>query len=156
MIVAVTGHRPDKLGGYSSSGPHIKLSAIATNWLEVNKPEYVITGMAQGWDLIIAETCLKLKIPYIAAIPFKGQELLWPEHTQRYYQVLLGAAEDAVVVSPGVFSSRKMHIRNEWMVDRGDTILAMWDGSQGGTGSCIKYAKSKNKPIINLYDQFKP
>jgi uncharacterized phage-like protein YoqJ len=49
-----------------------------------------------------------------------------------------------------------MQIRNEWMVDNAHIVLALWDGSSGGTGNCIKYAnrKSVNKPIINLWSSW--
>lgn len=155
MIVSVTGHRPDKLGGYANPEAEMKLYDIAIDWLYANKPEKVITGMALGWDQIIARAATVCDIPFTAAIPFKGQETMWPVASQKYYNKLLGYASEIIIVSPGAYTSRKMHIRNEWMVDNSDMVLAMWNGSPGGTGSCIKYAQKQSKPIINLYDQFK-
>jgi uncharacterized phage-like protein YoqJ len=43
-----------------------------------------------------------------------------------------------------------MQIRNEWMVDRCDKLIAVWDGSKGGTGNCVDYAKSVNKDIFRI------
>lgn len=34
------------------------------------------------------------------------------------------------------------------MVDRCDRLIAVWDGSNGGTGNCVKYAKEVGKPIV--------
>jgi len=36
------------------------------------------------------------------------------------------------------------------MVDHSDVLMAMWDGSSGGTKNCYKYAKDKNKRIIRI------
>ena len=34
-----------------------------------------------------------------------------------------------------------MPTRNEYMVDLADKIIAVWDGSNGGTANCVKYAE---------------
>ena len=41
------------------------------------------------------------------------------------------------------------------MVDRSDSIVALWNGTSGGTKNCIDYAEKKGKPIINLWERFK-
>lgn len=151
MVIAGTGHRPEKLGGYTNDA-FLKLVKIATEWLKENKPDKVISGMAMGWDQALALASVRLNIPLICAIPFKGQERQWSSSVQKFYNKLLDKASEVVYVSPSGYSSKKMQIRNEWMVDNCNVILAMWDGSPGGTGNCIKYAKSKNKKIINLYE----
>ena len=33
------------------------------------------------------------------------------------------------------------------MVDHSDRVLAVWDGSSGGTKNCIDYAKEKMVPV---------
>lgn len=152
MIVAATGHRPNKLGGYSPEAGN-KLRIIAYQWLMENKPSKVITGMALGWDQAITLACFQAGIPYIAAVPFKGQHLMWPQNSQNLYISLLLQSDHIEYVCNEGYAAWKMQKRNEWMVDRADLILAMWDGSSGGTGNCIKYAQSKNKQIINLYPE---
>jgi uncharacterized phage-like protein YoqJ len=54
-------------------------------------------------------------------------------------------------VSPGGFTSYAMQIRNEWMVDHCDLLVALWDGSPGGTGNCIRYAKRAKCATVNLW-----
>ena len=44
----------------------------------------------------------------------------------------------------------KMQTRNEWMVNHCDKLIAVWNGSDGGTGNCVNYAKSINKEIIYI------
>ncbi len=41
-----------------------------------------------------------------------------------------------------------MQKRNEWMVDNCDMLVAVWDGTDGGTYNCIDYAKRMKKPRI--------
>ena len=43
-----------------------------------------------------------------------------------------------------------MQKRNEYMVDLADVVIAVWDGSNSGTGNCIKYAQKCGKEIIQI------
>lgn len=151
MIFAGTGHRPNKLGGYSVE-VNQKLLALALNNLEGCTK--VISGMALGWDQALAHAARMKGIPFIAAVPFFGQESAWPQASQDSYHQLLKAADDVVYVCDKGYAPWKMQIRNEWMVDHCDTVLALWDGSPGGTGNCMKYAQKVNKPIKNVWDQY--
>jgi len=150
-IVAATGHRPDKLGGYSHENL-IKLVKFAKKHLDgVDK---VISGMALGWDTAMAMAAMEQNIPFIAAIPFLGQERMWPSESKIRYQYLLKHAEDVVYVCDPGYAPWKMQVRNKWMVDHSDLVLALWNGTEGGTANCIEYAQSQNKPINNLWSQF--
>lgn len=151
MIYAGTGHRPNKLGGYSDE-VLTKLKSLAIDNLDgVDK---IITGMALGWDTALALAALYLDIPYIAAVPFYGQERMWPKESQDRYHNLIKQASDVVYVCDQGYAPWKMQIRNEWMVDNCDIVLALWDGSKGGTGNCIEYALKKGKPIKNVWSDF--
>ncbi len=150
-IVSFTGHRSNKIGGYNLPNPtYIKICQALEKTLLELKPEKAITGMAQGFDQYAAIVCYKLKIPFIAAIPFLGQESQWPEKSQKMYHRILKYATDIIIVSPGSYSPAKMQIRNQFMTDKADTIIACWDGTPGGTKNCLDYAKSNNKPIIRI------
>jgi uncharacterized phage-like protein YoqJ len=41
-----------------------------------------------------------------------------------------------------------MQKRNEYMIDKSDYVIAVWDGSPSGTGNTVRYAKQKNKKIL--------
>jgi len=151
MIIAFTGHRPDKLGGYKLPNPtYIKVCKDIDWLLRELDPEKVITGMALGVDQWAANIAHKLGIPYLAAIPFEGQELAWPEASQKTYRLLRRLASEEVIVSAGKYSPDKMQVRNIWMVDHCDALIAVWDGTKGGTGNCVEYAKSINKQIYYI------
>lgn len=151
MILAITGHRPPKIGGYDPTAPlRVAVRAAIRKHLLEFKPEKGISGMALGVDQDFAEECHALDIPFVAAVPFKGQEGAWPEAARAHYDYLLGLAETVVVVRGGGFAAWKMQERNKWMVDRCSHLLAVWDGSSGGTANCVEYAKSQSKPITRI------
>lgn len=150
MIVAATGHRPDKLGGYDLNAAKI-VENFARIVLRDEQPDMVISGMALGWDTAIAKAAVALGIPLLAAVPFKGQESKWPYKKQEEYYNLLRAANDIVYVSDPPYSAQKMHIRNEWMVNECDLLLACWDGSASGTYQCIAYARNIQRYKTDLH-----
>ena len=149
MIIAISGHRSNKIGGYKLPNPtYIKVCREIEKHLKELKPEKVITGMALGVDQWVAMVAHKLNIPYLAAIPFEGQELKWPEASQKTYRLLRKLAAEEVIICSGGYSSAKMQIRNEWMVNNCDILIGIWNKSPGGTANCIEYAKNINKKII--------
>jgi uncharacterized phage-like protein YoqJ len=103
--------------------------------------------MALGFDQDLAYVSIEMAIPFIAAVPFVGQERIWPQEAKDFYNQLLSVAESIVIVSPGEYSVDKMQARNEWMVDHCSILIACWDGSKGGTGNCVKYAKEIRREI---------
>ena len=153
MIIAGTGHRPDKLGGYNPAASR-KVLTFAQEYLRTANAELVISGMAQGWDMALAQAAVSLDIPFRAYVPFTGQELVWPSATRLYYHALLGKAEKVIVCSEGGFNLAAMQERNRRMVDDCDLLVALWNGSSGGTANCIAYAVYIERPYINLWDKF--
>jgi uncharacterized phage-like protein YoqJ len=155
MIICGTGHRPNKLGGYTQDAWD-RVYEIADAYLEQNTSDidYVISGGALGWDQVLAHAARANNIPYVMALPFPGFEDRWPQRSKdTLYGLMHGAREVVFVCSEG-YAGWKMQKRNEWMVDKADTVLALWDGSSGGTGNCIAYANKVKKPIINLWDEY--
>jgi uncharacterized phage-like protein YoqJ len=153
VIIAGTGHRPDKLGGYDIQAT-MRVIDFATKTMAARLPSRVITGMAIGWDMAWAQAALNLGIPYHAYVPFEGQELKWPMSTRLYYKVLLNKAEHVKICSTGGYSKASMQLRNQFMVDDCTEVAALWNGSAGGTQNCISYAMMVGKPYINYWPQY--
>ena len=154
MIIAATGHRPNKLGGYSEE-VHARLRRVAREYLALSTVTEAVSGMALGWDTAFAEEAFDLGIPLVAAVPFEGQESMWPEGSRYRYRNLLRVASRVVIVSRGGYSADKMQDRNEWMVDYCHQLCALWDGSHGGTANCVRYATALLRPIDNVWRDFK-
>jgi len=151
LVYAGTGHRLEILGG-DRVITYAALKAYALQILPSYNPKEVISGMADGWDQALAEGSLELDIPFIAAVPFLGQESIWSPEAKEKYHRLLEAAKEVVIVCPGKFAPHKYHERDKWMVDRADKMLALWNGfKKGGTYSTIKYADKVKKPVLNVW-----
>lgn len=150
MIIALTGHRPQRLGNeYYGVGPYTEYIVGELEKLcERYRPKKGISGLALGSDMIWAVYCLSRNIPLIAAVPFEGQHVRWTDQNKDIYWRILNhpLTETVYVCEPG-YAAWKMQKRNEWMVDHADRLIAVWDESEGGTANCVKYAKSKLIPI---------
>ena len=157
-VIAGTGHRPPRLGGYKQA-VQFRLELLARTWLRSlrpSKPAKVISGMALGWDQALARAAISLDIPVLAAVPFPDYHKAWPKHVIDEFLVLIDQCDDLVYVSKAYTGPSVMQKRNEWMVDRCDTLLALWDGSpKSGTGNCIRYAEQKGIPVENLWDRYR-
>lgn len=138
------------LGGYGVEVRE-RLIVLARKHIAILKPTTIISGVALGWDTAVAIAATMDLVPWIAAIPFVGQENNWPEIAQLTYRTLLQRAERVEVVSPGGFAKWKMGRRNSWMVEHADHMLALWSGAPGGTANCIEHAVKKGIPINNLW-----
>jgi uncharacterized phage-like protein YoqJ len=153
LIAAATGHRPHKIGReYDLKGPNTEfIKAAMYNWLDENKPEKIISGMALGVDQIWAICGIRRNIPVIAAIPCANHSSKWPKKSQELYEMILGLRGVSThFVSSEPYSIFSMQERNRWMVDNSDILVAVWDGSKGGTANCVEYAKEAGKEIFRI------
>lgn len=164
ITVSVTGHRPNKLGwGYDYDTVNWqKLRSVFKEKLIHLLAQYSVvncwTGMALGVDTVFALAVLELKdeghpLNLCCAVPCKGQEKKWPKESQKLYHDILSKA-DAVKCISEAYTSRCMNERNEFMVDRADEVIAVWDGSNGGTGNSVAYAMKNNKTIELIKPDF--
>lgn len=158
-IYAVTGHRPQSIPNYSFT----RLLQLATAALMFHEVPKIITGMALGWDIAIAQAAANLSIPYIAAVPFAHQDCKWQDTDRALWEKLIFLADKIVYVDTvngyttknceiGAYHVSKMHKRNKYMIDHCTNVIALYNGQEsGGTYKCVEYAKSKNIPIANVW-----
>jgi uncharacterized phage-like protein YoqJ len=153
MIVAGTGHRPDKLGGYGDD-VFKRLVVLARSYLEQLQPWHVISGMALGWDQALAMAAVKLGIPFTAAVPFADFHSKWPQQSKEVYYRLVREAQHVQMVSEPGYEPWKLQARNEWMVDHADRMVALYMGGNGGTSNCLIYAVKQKVPVDNLINRW--
>ena len=153
-VCAFTGHR--KLpGGYSAEDNKEllwRLHDAIVNHIEKYQCDTFISGMAIGVDSFSARIVLKLKEKYphlklIAAIPCKNHSKMWNKETQEEYQQILEKCDQVILVSDEEYKPYLMQIRNEFMSDRAQYVIAVWDGSEGGTGNMVRYCEKQDKQI---------
>lgn len=155
--VAVTGHRPHKLWGYDLEHPnYVELREILASQLIQLCATSTVTGMALGVDTVFALAVLDLKkgvMPYLnleCAIPCVGHSSKWFGESVRQYKEILSQADNVTLVSDRQYTPDCMQKRNEYMVDSSDVLIAIWDGTSGGTANCVRYAKSKGMHIVQI------
>lgn len=157
MIVMGTGHRPDKLGGWENHESSLQLPRqVAREALEVMAPDKVVSGMAAGWDLALAAAAIDLKIHLLAAIPHEGQESRWSDYWKMVYREIRKRAQEEVVLQ-SEYVHGCLNDRNTWMVRhvaKNGSVLALWNGSKGGTSHCVREAQAAKVPIINLWPRY--
>lgn len=159
-----TGHRPDKLPwGNNESDP--RCAALKTSMRREVKALYhrgyrhFISGMAMGCDLYFAEAALELRelLPGLTvegAVPCPTQANRWPEDLRRLWRELLNRCDLETVVQQH-YDRYCMHRRDRYMVDRAGAVLAVFDGTPGGTQYTLNYAMDKGLEIL-LLDPLRP
>jgi|SRR5579864_837481 len=158
MNLGITSHRPSKLGGYDPDTSLCwPLTVKMTGFFQEKAPERIVSGMALGADQWATGAALMLGIKVTALIPCKGQERVWPAHAQAVYWELLSRVEagggEVRYVSDKPYDKWCMHNRNKEIVTASSEMLAIWDGSKGGTRDCIRLAKADGLEITVLNPQ---
>lgn len=155
--IAFTGHRPDKLNGYDPKDNKALLWYIQKEIVDHIDQGYTnfINGLALGIDQWCALIVLKLKEKYpnirlISAIPCTGHPNKWKAKDKETWGHIVANSDELYLVTSGAYTKQCMQVRNQFIVDKADKILAVWGGTSGGTANCVKYAKSKLKPILIL------
>ena len=159
-----TGHRPDKLPwGLNEGDPRcaaLKLSLerelaglYRRGW------RHFISGMAMRCDLYFAEAALALRrqfpdVTIEGAIPCPTQAQKWPERLRRRWRAVLDACDLETVVQQN-YDRYCMLRRDRYMVDRSAAVLAVFDGTPGGTQYTLNYAMDKKREIL-LLDPARP
>ncbi len=104
----VTGHRPNKLGGYDMKNPKMmqlkgKLLEVLEDLIVNQKIDRFVNGGALGGDQAFfwCVHILKKKYPHIkniVAIPFKNQDKKWSDNQKYWYQKMLYLADEVINV----------------------------------------------------------
>lgn len=154
-----TGHRPQKLPWkMDEAAPACRafLIDLRTQLVRLIGIGYThfLSGMAQGADILFAETVLSLKesfpaVTLEAAVPHPGQTDGWPADQRARYESTLAACDTVTVVS-AAYSPDCMMKRNRYMVDRAGVVLAFCRSETGGTAATVRYARKKNRAVIKL------
>lgn len=158
LIIAITGHRPNKLDNdYDLKSDLIMaikaeiLTILKELKLANNLKQTLVTGMAIGIDTLFAQIAIENNLNFIAAIPCLGQSAKWPTKSVARYINILGSTLCTIQhVTGKPYTKTCMQERNRWMVDKCNVLIAVWDGSPGGTANCVKYANSVDKYIIYI------
>lgn len=157
MTICVIGHGPDKLYEFAmyNSRWNLLKALFKQKLIDMNCHD-AWTGMGLGVDTVFAVTVLEMKeegfdIRLHCAIPCRQFTSKWPVASIAMYDSILERADDIVFLSQDTYRPYLMKIRNMYMIDHSDEVLAVWDGTSDSTYDCIKYAQEKNIPVMRIH-----
>lgn len=147
-----TGHRPGKI---NRSENEIKLllekeidNAIANGYVTF------ISGMAPGTDVWAAQIVLDKKntdnnLHLICALPHPGFENRRSDVDKLQFREILEKADVVKLINEHYFTGC-YQVRNKWMVDRSNLVIAVFNGTKGGTKNTIDYAHKNGVSVRNV------
>lgn len=155
MIIG-TGHRPERLGAEGNPDTWLPAVEYLQHAIEamaaMGGPQVVVSGMAEGFDLMLAAAALRAKdaglpVRLVAAVPFRGDvDRFKHDKAKLWHARALQRADEIHVCSDRRFDYKT---RNFWMVTqpkhRGvpGILWSCWNG-EGGSGTAQTYAMAKS------------
>lgn len=114
----------------------------------------VRSGLALGWDLILARAAVDVGLDLHCDIPYENQAALWSPHLRAEWAALRAAAVSETVWGENPASYRQacelLEKRNEGLLDS-DAMFAAWSGRRsGGTFRCVEQAQLRGLPGVHL------
>ena len=154
-----TGHRAEKLPWkYNETDPDClalkeKLQDVLSALYGAGYRHF-ICGMATGGDLYFGEAVVALReehpdVTLEAAIPFEGQSAQWPDGARRRYFRLAEECDKQTLLHHD-YTPDCMMDRNRYMVDHSGLLIAVYNGSPGGTRNTMLYAMRQGVEILQL------
>jgi ribonuclease HI/uncharacterized phage-like protein YoqJ len=145
--LVVGGHRPPELGGYGPNDTarrvRSRLEEILAAQRQVHPDVVVLSGLGLGAEQLAAEAARSTGVPYVAVLPYPGQESVWPEGARRRYRELLDGAAGQVLLQARPPGTRQqagaaLRRRDAWLARHGHEALAVWDGEDAAVGRLVR------------------
>ena len=146
-----TGHRPEKL---DASEEEVKawlrmqiMKALADGY------KTFICGMGMGVDIMAGQIVREIKekdpsVHLICVIPWPGFAARWKMIWKGQYDFLLETSADYVKYMSKTYHDGVFRMRNEYMVDHSNRLIAYYNGAPGGTWDTIEYAVKRGIEIV--------
>jgi len=82
-------------------------------------------------------------------VPYRGQADSWNGYNRLRYKRIIDNCDEVTVLAES-YGPACMAIRNRFMVDNANVLVACYDGMSGGTWNTIRYAQKKDIEVIQL------
>lgn len=154
LILAGTGHRPNRLGGYNRSTTKL-LTVLANTVVNELEPSYGYCGGALGWDIAWGYALIKVGVPYCLAIPFPTMGSNRPLYSRMLLDHLKEKA-DRVHYLRNTYSKGAYIERDKYMVDNAQGVIALLDpiATTSSTYHTVQYAESLHLPVKNVWQLY--
>ena len=162
LTCAFTGHRPSKLS-YLRNADHpdyCRLSdMLRATCLELYGEGFTrfLSGMALGVDMLAAEVVLKVReehpeVSLACVLPCRDQANRWQEADRLRYQDILRQADEVVCLQES-YSRFAMLARDRYLVKHSECLLAVFNGSPGGTKYTVDCALRAGRRVVRIDPQ---
>lgn len=164
-ICAITGHRPSRFK-WKHKENHTGCKRLKKRLYEqfVQLYEQGVrtfwVGGAMGVDMWAGEILLRLKeqpeyqdLELHIALPGPEHDKLWDERSKARMAFLIRHSAECVTVGEHL-TPADYRKRNQYMVDRADVLLAVYDNDRSirsGTGMTVNYARKRRAPIVLIH-----
>lgn len=148
---AFTGHRDIDKTEYGALAERLFLT-VDRLYREGIRQFYV--GGALGFDTLAAVTVLNMKYRYpdlrlTVAVPCPEQSAKWSEPDRALYESILRRADEVVTVSAH-YVRGCMQMRNRYMVDHAEILIAYVKRESGGSAYTRNYALKKGITVLDV------
>lgn len=159
MRVALTGHRPERLGlskdEMDDTWKKIRdwiinqlFKAYEASYLSDEKLD-IYCGMASGSDFVFGTVSMLMKVNEV--IPLRLHCILPCKaynSSHALYDDMKKYADEWIELADEFYKGCD-NVRDQYMVDHCDVLIAIWDGNKsGGVWSTIRKAQKADKTII--------
>ena len=162
MVVCFTGHRPDKISDWAHNPKVVEQTirrAVAEEIVRQSREgaEEFISGMAPGFDLWAADEVVRLRqsglisptTKLTLAIPYPHFERSFDTSHHPLYNHIMEQADEIVYVSQH-YHKGCYAMRNDFLAERADTLIAYYEGTEGGTHYTLRKGMAKGCRCVNL------
>ena len=150
MNVAWTGHRPEYFADPAAVAREV--GAIAERLRAEHGPALVFhCGGQRGVDSWAADAAERLGVPLHLYLPLPVARFAadWTPADRAALEGSWAYAAERLVVDPeGALGAAAYRERNRLLAERGDLLVAVWTGLEGGgTAETIAFARELGRPI---------
>ena len=144
-VCSFTGHRPEKMKATEAEVKE-KLSVAIKDAIAAGYDTF-LSGMAPGVDIWAAEVVLEMRragvpISLVAVVPYALFGLSKQYGDAEKYNDIVAQCTDVQMVS-NCYHRGVFHERDRWLVDNSSLLIAVYNGTEGGTKYTMEYATKK-------------
>jgi len=156
MNIGVTGHRPQRLGGYDKCAKKVLYRFAHRILLRLDNDVTIVQGCALGFDQAMATAAIDQGHKVISLIPYLGFNGRWPIESVLELDTILNRSSEVRVITDKEMMeistpALALNARNHVIVKESDVLFALASGAPSGTQNCVDFALAKQKRVLYLW-----
>ena len=152
MTCSFTGHRQILPDRYLTL---VELTMRAVEYAYSEGCRTFMCGGALGFDTVAAREVIKFRMTHrdvrlILVLPCLNQDARWNEIQKNSYSFTIEEADEVIYTSES-YTRSCMAIRNRYLAESCDILIAYAGRETGGSAQTVRMAQKLGKRIYNLY-----